>query len=196
MRPAFTLVELIVAVAILGSVMAIVSMALRTAARTAAAVDVRGDLNTTAWLTVRTIADNLRNAQVISVDTTNGTVTYKAITDLSGVAVLANATATTITRTTVSEGNRTYKRLDATTGTLTQPLAQEIAAAFIPIDAITLPAYGLMAASYPGFLIARSGDMVIIGVTVEQADPSGLRNANGTASVFHASAMTQILLRN
>ncbi len=196
MRRAFTLIELIVAVAILGSVMAIVSMSLRTAMSTAAAVDVRGDLNANAWLAVRTIADALRNAQVTSVDTANGTLTFKTITDLSGVSVLASANVTTIARATVSEAGRNYQRLQATTGTISLPLGQEIASDFIPIDNTTLPTYGLLAARYPGFLVARSGNMVVIGVTVEQADPSGGKNANGTTAVFHASAMTQIMLRN
>ena len=196
MRKAFTLLELIIAAAILGGVMTTISMSLRNAGRTAAAIEVRGDLNTQAWSAVRTIADGVRNGQVTSVNTTNGALIYKPITDLSGSTVTFGANSTTVTTVSVTEGGRTYKRLQTTTGAISLPMAQEIATNFVPIDNIILPNYGLTAANYPGFLIAQVGNVVIIGVTLEQQDPGGAQNADGTPSKYRASAMTQVMLRN
>ena len=196
MRKGFTLLELIIAAAILGGVMTTISMSLRNAGRAAAAIEVRGDLNTQAWTAVRTIADGVRNAQVTSVNTTNGILIYKPITDLSGSTVTYGANSTTVTTVSVTQGGQTIKQLQTTTGAITLPLAQEIATNFVPIDNIILPNYGLTAASYPGFLVAQVGNMVIIGVTLEQQDPSGAMNANGTPSKYRASALTQVMLRN
>lgn len=196
MRKGFTLLELIIAAAILGGVMTTISMSLRNAGRAASAIELRGDLNTQAWSAVRTIADGVRNAQVTSVNTTNGVLIYKPISDLSGSAVIFGANSTTVTTVSVTEGGRTYKRLQTTTGAISLPMAQEIATTFVPIDSITLPNYGLTAASYPGFLIAQVGNVVIVGVTLEQQDPGGAKNADGSPSKFRASALTQVMLRN
>ena len=196
MRLGFTLLELIIAVAILGGVMTTISMSLRTATGAAAAIDLRGDLNTRAWTAVRTIADAVRNGQVTSIDTTNGSLSYKAITDLSGSSVVPSAIVTIISQVQVTEGGETFNRLQTSTGTMTLPLADRIATTFIPIDAITLPNYGLTAPTYPGFLIARIGNIVVIGVTVEGRDPSNVRNPDGTFSQYRASAMTLVTLRN
>ena len=102
MRLGFTLLELIIAIAILGGVMTTISMSLRTATGAAAAIDLRGDLNTRAWTAVRTIADAVRNGQVTAVDTTNGILSYKAITDLSGSSVVPSATVTIISLVPIS----------------------------------------------------------------------------------------------
>jgi prepilin-type N-terminal cleavage/methylation domain-containing protein len=196
MRRGFTLLELIIAAAILGGVMSIISMSLRSATRVAAAIDVRGDLNTQAWNAVRTIADAVRNAQITSVDTANGILIYKSVTDLSGTTTMLSANATTVARVSVTEGGRTYRRLQTVTGTVSLPLAQEVATTFVPINSLILPSYGLTATSYPGFLIARIGSTVVIGVTLEQADPNGGRNPDGSTAKYRVSAMTQVMLRN
>lgn len=196
MRLGFTLLELMIAVAILGGVMATVSLSLHTATRTAAAVDLRGDLNTSAWNAVRIIADAVRNGQVVSVDTTNGSISFRAITDLSGATVIPSSTVSIISRATIVEGGSSYKQLQLSTGSLTTYLADEIATNFVPIDAITLPNYGLTAVSYPGFLIAKVGNVIVIGVTVEKQDPSGAKMADGTPSKYQASALTLVRLRN
>ena len=196
MRTGFTLLELIIAAAILGGVMTTISMSLQNSGRAAASIEIRGDLNTQAWSAVRTIADGVRNGQVTSVNTTNGILIYKPITDLSGSTVIFGANATTVMMAPVTEGGRTYQRLQTTTGTYALNMAQEVATTFVPIDNLILPNYGLTAASYPGFLVAQVGNMVIIGVTLEQQDPSGAKNANGTPSKYRASALTQVMLRN
>ena len=196
MRRAFTLLELIIAAAILGGVMAAISMSLRSASRVATAIDLRGDLNAQAWNSVRLIAEAVRNGQVTSVDTTNGIIIYKTVTDLSSSTVLRNATPTTVARVTVTEGGRTYRRLEMTTGTLKVQLAQEVATAFIATDSVSLPQYLLNAPSYPGFLVAKIGNMVVIGVTLEQQDPSGAKASDGSPAQFRASALTQVMLRN
>ena len=196
MRKGFTLLELIIAAAILGGVMTTISMSLRNAGRAAAAIEVRGDLNTQAWTAVRTIADGVRNGQVTSVNTSSGILIYRPITDLSGSSVIFDPNSTTVRTVSVTEGGQTFKRLQTTTGAITLPMAQEVATTFVAIDNIILPNYGLTAPSYPGFLVAQVGNMVIIGVTLEQQDPSGAKNADGTPSKYRASALTQVMLRN
>lgn len=196
MRRAFTLLELIIAAAILGGVMTTISMSLRSAGQVSAAIEIRGDLNTQAWNAVRQIADSVRNAQVTSVNTTNGVLIYKSVTDLSGTSVMLSAISTTVSCATVTEGGQTFKRLQTSTGTITLPLGQEVATRFIPTDSLTLPNYGLTAPSYPGFLVAKVGNMVVIGVTLEHQDPSGAKNSDGSPSKFRSSALTRIMLRN
>ena len=196
MRKGFTLLELIIAAAILGGVMTTISMSLRNAGKTAAAIEVRGDLNTQAWTAVRTIADGVRNGQVTSFNTTSGILIYKPITDLSGSTVTYGANSTTVTTVSVTQGGQTIKKLQ-TTGLLYECRCSRKQIRLASTNGLyPKTCRGLTAPSYPGFLVAQVGNMVIIGVTLEQQDPSGAKNADGTPSKYRASALTQVMLRN